>query len=834
MEPIDNPQLELAFNFVQNTGVNIFLTGKAGTGKTTFLKNLKETSLKRMIVVAPTGVAAINAGGVTIHSFFQMPFGPYIPREIAGTAPENDENPASDRSNIQKFSRDKINIIKSLDLLVIDEISMVRADLLDGIDDVLRRYKNRYKPFGGVQLLMIGDLQQLAPVIKDDEWNILRPYYDTIFFFSSRALQKTHHISIELKHIYRQNDQAFIGLLNKIRDNKLDSQTLAELNKRHIPNFVPNEEDGYITLTTHNYQALELNQARLNKLKTKAHSFKAHIEGEFPEYSYPTEPDLTLKVGAQVMFVKNDTSYDKLYFNGKIGVVEEFDEDIIFVKCPEDKEAIAVHPAEWQNNKYTINEETKEITETVIGTFTQYPLKLAWAITIHKSQGLTFEKAIIDANAAFAHGQVYVALSRCKTLEGLVLSTPIGAHSIKTDTTVSSFIRQVEENPPKQEQLDNSRLAYQQSLLFDMFDFTPLQWRLNYCLKLVHEHQSILQSGFIEVFEHINKALKPDILDVAEKFRLQMQQFIAQGKEVETNDALQERVKKACPYFRDKLQAGIYEKLKQISVETDNKTVRKSISDAVTRLKDDTGIKLAVLSASSEGFQVKKYLEARAKAAIDLPEKKSTSARAEYSDSSLASHPALYKTLKTWRNQKAEELGLPVYMILPQKTLTELTIQLPATSEELAAIRGFGKKKVKQIGREILNMIRDYRTDNHMENPPEAEPEETPKPEKIASKQQSLDMFKAGKTIEEIARERSMAVSTIEGHLALYVATGEVDIHQLLNDEKIKLISDYFKTAESRQLGPAKTALDNEVSWSELRYMVNYLNYLDSLDKEAG
>ena len=412
-----NQDLQLAFDFVKYTNRNIFLTGKAGTGKTTFLKDLKQLSPKRMIVVAPTGVAAINAGGVTIHSFFQLPFHPYIP---AFYLPDNNSTGQSDQNDPPgyKMSREKISIIKSLDLIIIDEISMVRADPLDAVDSALRRYKDRFKPFGGVQLLMIGDLQQLAPVVKDEDREIIGEYYDSFFFFGSKALCSTDYLTIELKHIYRQNDQIFIDLLNRIRDNKVDQDVLTELNKRYIPDFDADSGGGYITLTTHNYQAQEINDLKLDKLPGKPHKFKATIKDEFPEFSYPNASELILKTGAQVMFVKNDLSADKLFFNGKIGKVKSFEDDIIVVKCPEDDFNIRVEMAEWQNVKYSINEETKEIEETVIGTFTQFPLRLAWAITIHKSQGLTFDRAVIDACAAFAHGQVYVALSRCRTLDG--------------------------------------------------------------------------------------------------------------------------------------------------------------------------------------------------------------------------------------------------------------------------------------------------------------------------------------------------------------------------------------------------------------------------------
>ena len=419
-----NPQLELAYDFLEYTGVNVFLTGKAGTGKTTFLRELKRRSPKRMIVVAPTGVAAINAGGVTIHSFFQLPFGPYVPgvTEVVGQGDK--------LHYTHKFNREKINIIKTIDLLVIDEISMVRADLLDAVDDMLRRYRSKNEPFGGVQLLLIGDLQQLAPVVKEDEWALLKQHYASAFFFHSKALAATRYVMIELKHVYRQQDREFVDLLNRVRENRVDTAVLGMLNRRYIPDFKPSDEEGYITLTTHNHQAQRINDVKMAELSTRAYSFKAEVKDNFPTYSYPTEETLVLKQGAQVMFVKNDSSPEKRYYNGKIGKITAINDRSIEVVGKEDGLKIQVTPEEWTNTRYTLDEETREITETVEGTFKQYPLKTAWAITIHKSQGLTFERAIVDANAAFAHGQVYVALSRCTSLEGLVLKSKISSRDI--------------------------------------------------------------------------------------------------------------------------------------------------------------------------------------------------------------------------------------------------------------------------------------------------------------------------------------------------------------------------------------------------------------------
>ena len=446
-----NPELELAWKFIENTGTNLFLTGKAGTGKTTFLRLLKARSPKRMVVLAPTGIAAINAGGVTIHSFFQLPFAPYVP-DTSFSA----DGSASYRF---RFGKEKINIMRSMDLLVIDEISMVRADLLDAVDHILRRYRDRFKPFGGVQLLMIGDLQQLAPVVKDDEWKLLKNYYDTPYFFSSQALKESQFCSIELMTVYRQNDTTFLDMLNRIRENRCDAALLESLNRRYLPDFSPNE-DGYIQLVTHNYQAQRINNYELEKLPGRTYVFQASIEGKFPEYSYPTEQALELKQGAQVMFVKNDSSGNHRYFNGMIGEVTDISANHIEVRSKEGDEPFALQPEEWANAKYVLDEETKEIKEEVEGVFKQYPLKLAWAITVHKSQGLTFDKAIIDVSGSFAHGQAYVALSRCRTLEGLVLSAPIPARAIISDQAVDAFTRQARESAPDERRFESLKHSY--------------------------------------------------------------------------------------------------------------------------------------------------------------------------------------------------------------------------------------------------------------------------------------------------------------------------------------------------------------------------------------
>ena len=827
---IPNPELKLAFDFVEQTNTNLFLTGKAGTGKTTFLRNLKTISPKRMIVVAPTGVAAINAGGVTIHSFFQMHFGPHIPEQndAQGQAEAKAQAQKSTFDRSHRFSREKINIMRSLDLLVIDEISMVRADLLDAIDEVLRRFKDRSKPFGGVQLLMIGDLQQLAPVAKDDEWDLLRPYYDTIFFFGSRALQKTDFTTIELKHIYRQSDDVFIGLLNKVRDNKIDKQSLDDLNKRYIPGFNPGNDEGYITLTTHNYQSQAINEAKLKQLKGHEYRFKATVEGEFPEYSYPTDFELVLKVGAQVMFVKNDISREKLYYNGKIGKIINIDDDIVFVKCEGDYDAIPVDVVAWENNKYTINEETKEIAEVFVGKFIQYPLKLAWAITIHKSQGLTFEKAIIDANAAFAHGQVYVALSRCKTFEGMVLSSSISQASIKSDTSVKGFSAEAELNQPGEKELLASKIAYQQTLLSELLDFSQIQRRLGYCQKLIKENSNILLPAFAETFATISEKLHADLIGIANKFNPQIGQLLIGQPMIEGNEALQERIKKASTYFADKTEEHICNVLQNADIETDNKEIRKSLREGMENLYQEAFIKTACFKECKSGFTVKTYLSAKAKAGIEKIQLKKESKFPVFSSSNAGSNAGLLQQIKAWRNAQADEEDLPIYMVLPQKTLYELVEKLPVTLKELKAINGFGKKKVIKYGAELVGIIREYLQINHLDKLetelPEEEHARKPKPEKGQTHRISLNMFLQGKTIEEIAIERSFAVTTIEGHLARFVASGELDIMQILTPEKLHLITSCFIETASSSLNEAKEKLGDDVTYGELRMVLSYMN----------
>ena len=596
-----NEESILAWNIIEKTSANLFLTGKAGTGKTTFLKRLKELSPKRMIVLAPTGIAAINAGGMTIHSFFQLPFSPYVPGTTFG---------GGEQKRYQ-FSKLKRNIIRSIDLLVIDEISMVRSDLLDAIDSVLRQYRKRHDlPFGGVQLLMIGDLQQLAPVVTPQEEHLLGQHYDTPFFFSSNALKQVGYLTIELKKVYRQQDEQFISLLNQIRENKASEETLQALNQRYIPNFVPPKESNYIRLTTHNAPAQYINEQQLAALPSLSFSFTADIEGDFPETSYPADFKLTLKSGAQVMFIKNDPQHR--FYNGMIGEVigVRTDEDgsKITVRSKDSGEEFDLEKMEWTNAKYTLNEKTKEIEETVEGKFMQYPLRLAWAITIHKSQGLTFEHAIIDASHSFTHGQTYVALSRCKTLEGMVLSQPLSRGAIISSQTVDAFTSQLA--APSQEQISSLELQYIIYCISELFDFYSIRASYEHLMRCLVEFFNGKYPRVVSEYQKLQVVLK-SLIAVSDKFRVQYTGMLARNPDVRQAE-LQDRIHKGAMYFLDKI--GILSDLiRKSNLDTDNKVARKQFEDRFSVFSEDVKLKERLLKYEcSAEFTVTDYLKKKA------------------------------------------------------------------------------------------------------------------------------------------------------------------------------------------------------------------------------
>ena len=597
-----------AWDFVENTGRSIFLTGKAGTGKTTFLKNVFEKSRKRPIVVAPTGVAAINAGGVTIHSFFQLPFSPYVP----GAKVESKFD----------FSREKRKIIASIDLLIIDEISMVRADLLDAVDNVLRRFRDHYQPFGGVQLLMIGDLAQLTPVVTPEDEQVLRPYYDTPYFFGSKALQQIDYVTIQLEHVYRQQDTSFIEILNQIRDGHPSQEVLDKLNARANSQLstLNSQLNNAIRLTTHNNLANFYNESELQKLPGRAFQYRAEVKGTFPDYSYPTAETLVLKQGAQVMFVKNDPSGEHKYYNGRIGRVHEIAQNRLTVYCEGDSEAIEVEPLEWENTRYTLNEKTREIEAEVQGTFKQLPLRLAWAITIHKSQGLTFDRAIIDANQSFAPGQVYVALSRCRTLEGLVLASPLTARAIINDERVDNYIAQQETQAQRSiEQLPVLKQEYERYLLLQLFDFRPLLYQQETMVRIFAEYFYHSHASLKQLHDQALLDLRQKVIDVATKWQQKIQSMPYEA--LRQADFL-ERVKRSAEYFADTLNTILAKPLElTAAIKTDNKQASRRLSNALSDERQTWLSRRYLLTKIADlGYTVSIYLKEKQHSMLDALE----------------------------------------------------------------------------------------------------------------------------------------------------------------------------------------------------------------------
>ncbi|MDF2177976.1 helix-turn-helix domain-containing protein [Aliiglaciecola sp. CAU 1673] len=798
-----NPQLQLAGEIVQHTGLSLFLTGKAGTGKTTFLHRLKASCPKRMIVTAPTGVAAINAGGVTLHSFFQLPFGPYIP--------------GSQLPSQHRFSKDKINILRSLQLLVIDEISMVRADMLDAVDAVLRRHRRNQLPFGGVQLLMIGDLHQLPPVLKEAEWSLLSNYYDNGYFFSSQALAQCQWRSLSLEQVYRQADPRFVDLLNKVRDSQLDEAALSLLNSRFFTGFKPAEGEDYVTLTTHNQRADAINQQQLAKLASPPKSFAAEVQGDYPEQNYPVDANLLLKVGAQVMFVRNDHSPEKRYFNGKTGVISAINGERLTVRCPGDTQDIEVEPVTWENIKYSLDK-SNNIDEQIIGSFRQIPLRLAWAITIHKSQGLTFERAIIDGQAAFSHGQIYVALSRCTSLQGLVLQNPLHAETVKTDPIVSAFTHA--QQPPDRNTLYQAKVHYQQKLLLEAFDYQPLSTCLYRLSRALKENQNQLHGNQLTQLDDLHQVLKREVLHIADKFQQQLQTLFHQQVEPQQDSHIQERVQKACPYFSDKL-APIFNWLSAFSFDTDNKTIRKQIENATDALRQELQVKQTVLTSCQKGFNTGTYLDAIGKAQISAATKKSVSkATSELSMDDLA-HPMLYQQLKDWRMEQAKRLGIPAFQVLHQQVLLQIVNALPGSKDTLLQLYKVGPTTVEKYGDAILAVVADYCEANQLQ-PEDVLPEskQLAKAPKEDTKAITLRLHKEGLSIEQVAQQRGLATSTVEQHLAHFVEQGEVAIDELVSHEKQQAIRQALSQSEKTGLKPVKEALGDKVSWGDIRLVL--------------
>ncbi len=724
-----NKELELAWQYVTQTSMNIFLTGKAGTGKTTFLKRVVDECPKRKIVLAPTGVAAINAGGVTLHSFFQLPFGLFLP--------EFQHVQAHDREGRYKFHKRKLKIIRAIDLMIIDEVSMLRADIVDELDSLLRKMRHSDRPFGGVQVLMIGDVQQLSPVVRDEEWQVMRRYYDSPYFFDAHVLKNNPYRLVELATIYRQSNSAFIDILAAVRKNQMTPALLSQLNARYRPDF--EAPDGCITLCTHNYAAKEINDSRLQAIDSPQYTYTASIEGNFPESMYPQDVELLLKKGAQVMFTKNDPSPERCFVNGTLGKVTDLSDHHIRVMLNSGEE-IDVEPQPWENLKYEINEETKEIVSAIDGLFIQYPLKTAWAITIHKSQGLTFDHAVIDAGRSFTHGQVYVALSRCRTLEGIVLRQKISPHSIIDDRRVDEFSDFVTVSQPTPEDLERDRKAYYRNRLKDLYDFSRLVHCYYTYLKFIRFTFDGLFNKALHQWTATEQSLK-ELADVGRRFALSLDRIM--GDDYLTSEYLQERVRKASEYFTEKT-ADLLLPLVKVTMHTDfdDKNKKRLNQQYFTNFEEALFAKLFIWHHTLRGFEMERFQKERAVLSVEIPERTAEQlciiwdkavrfpekdfmalAPSQKSDSSRPAgentpsadeeaeeieHPELFEELRQWRSDKASEMQVPPYIILRQKPLVAIVNTLPSTKAELKTIKGIGKVFTDRYGDEVLRIILSY------------------------------------------------------------------------------------------------------------------------------
>ena len=699
-----NPQLETARRYVEQTGVSLFLTGKAGTGKTTFLHDIVSTTSKRHVVLAPTGVAAVNAGGVTIHSFFQLPFDPYLP-EVKELVTEY-QMPESHKS----LSKNKLNIIRTLELLIIDEISMVRADLMDAIDMVLRRYRRSSRPFGGVQLLMIGDVHQLSPVVTEAEKSYMERVYPTPYFFASKALQRMNYVTIELTTVYRQQDAAFVNLLNHVRDNNIDSATLQALNAR-VQNVqaIKQSNNQIITLTTHNRQADAINRRHMEALTGERRVFEAILKGNYPEKSLPCNQSLEVKVGERVMFVKNDSSGGHRYYNGMLGTVTGYlfdpEEDKDYIKViNDDGDTIVVGREQWESLRYSLDDKTGAITQEVEGTFSQYPLQPAWAVTIHKAQGLTFDRVAIDAADAFAFGQVYVALSRCRTLEGLTLTTPISAGVAFNDASVSHFVSTQPSFEQTAAATDEYERQYRMEKLVELFGVDDLV----HLAERLQEHYKKLKNIYPENVTRLSFQLSTilSLQGVSEKFKTQLMHLNEQQQN--------ERALKGAGYYLSQLQPLLSDLRTLTNVEIDNKETAKSVRESGEALLEAFAVKLACLSAVKEhGYSVQVVQQAKAKQLLEeSPEsgrrRGKSKSEAKASGSAAAADAGFAKLLRQWRTSKAKEEGIAPYMVLQQKALNAIATNMPRTPQELKRQLGVGPKTIEKFGDELLDLVNEW------------------------------------------------------------------------------------------------------------------------------
>ncbi|SDH40587.1 AAA family ATPase [Mucilaginibacter sp. P25] len=695
------PFHELVLKFIENTNRPIFLTGKAGTGKTTFLRWIRANVTKNLAVVAPTAVAAINAGGVTIHSFFQVPFGPQVP--------VTDHNNHS--TLLRQVSLEKSNILKCLDLLIIDEISMVRADTLDYIDTVLRQVKGSTRPFGGVQLLMIGDLFQLPPVYEKD-WPVLRNFYKGPYFFDSLAFQKFPVLTFELTQVYRQKDPVFVEILNSIRNGYADSEMLDKLNAHYNPNLNANWLKDYVTLSTHNQLVNEINQQRLTELDGEAHTFKATITGDFPKEVYPAEEELVLKVGAQVMFIKNDSSGKKQYYNGRTGRIAAMGPGNIRLTFLDDDSEFEVIPETWQNVKYALAENEQKVNEQNNGSFSQYPLRLAWAITIHKSQGLTFEKAVIDVDAAFAFGQAYVALSRCRSLEGMILKSPVRPENIRTDPEIISFMQNAAVSIPDENLLESTIRQIALEEMKDIFDFSMLTgaWRQ---LKAIMLNGAIKNSPLSETINKTDHNWETEIKTIGDRFIRKELGALPDDQLIWNNAPFISRLKNAASYFLPKLNV-FSEAINSFYTAVNNTNPPAEFYDSLNHLLVNLKAKTAAFVRLPIATSGRDVLSSVQEAGMSYkPVYKNWNPKALPKEKEIA-NPELYKQLLNWRKETSLERKIPEHTLVSENMLRDITAKLPRSLNQLSQLKSFGDAKATDLGEPILKMIRSYLGENDL------------------------------------------------------------------------------------------------------------------------
>lgn len=744
-----NPIFQLAVQFVTQTGKSVFLTGKAGTGKTTFLKYIRENSFKKMAVVAPTGVAAINAGGTTLHSFFQLPFGPYVPVIQSGW--DRDSSGLTDPNSLFKnirFNANKRELLQELELLVIDEISMVRADVLDAVDTVLRHFRQQpLTPFGGVQMLYIGDLFQLPPVVSKEEWALLQPHYKSPFFFDAQVLLQAAPLYLELKKIYRQNEADFIHILNNIRNNRATRQDLDQLHEYYQPDFIPPAADNYITLTSHNAKADGINQTELHKLSGRQHAFEATVTGEFNDKAFPAEKTLHLKEGAQIMLIKNDKGESRRYFNGKIGTIKKISGEKITILFPGEADELILEKETWKNIRYNYDKEKDKIEEEELGTFSQYPIRLAWAITIHKSQGLTFEKAVIDAGASFAPGQVYVALSRLTSLQGLVLRSRILSHSIQTDQRVIGFTESRVSDNILEAQLQQEQLYYIGESLRRSFSWSRLVESLQANYAEFDHRQVPDRIKALELARSwVDKVLQQQ--ETAAKFSRQLDQLLVNAAE-DGYRQLQQRTGAAAGYFTKALEAELLQPLQEHIAEI--------------RIKQ----------------KVKKYLQS-------------------------------LQELKTLFARKKQQLDDALQMVSGLTKGVDTTHLLATLQEQRKA-----RESALEEGAVAAHATKTGG-----------------RPQKGDTNRISLQLYKEGISIADIAIRRGVTATTIESHLASFIPTGEINITELVPEQKMSRIIAVIKEVGGSALGPFKARLGESCSFGEIRSVMTYLRHTARTENE--